>query len=127
GTNLNWDIPDLGPGEEAEVSFATVVRADAADGAGMRMGISPGSARHGGRALTDPIVHTVGAPAWEVSARAAQANGITIPDGGTVRPNGQLNYHLTAANTSTVPITDGVVVADVSGLTPYATIEALGD
>lgn len=127
GNVLHWNIPDLGPGEAAEVSFSVVVQEEAMAGTDLWTQISPGTARHGGRALTDPIVHTVGVPAWEVSARAADARGITIPDGSSLRPNGQLNYHLTATNTSDVAVQDGVVTADVSGLAPYANIEALGD
>lgn len=126
GSVMNWDIPDLGPGESAEVSFSVLVDERATAGSQLWTRITPGTARHGGSGPGEAIVHTVGAPAWEVTARAADVRGITIPDGASLRPNGRLNYHLSAANTSGVTVRDGAVVADVSGLLPYANIEALG-
>src|SRR5690625_1507526 len=125
GNVLAWHVPDLEAGESAEVTFAVQVHQDSQAGAQLRGSINTYTARHGGLAVSDPVWHGVDEVSWEVSARAAQANGVTIPNEGTVRPNGQVNYHLDVTNTSGLSVSEGEVVADVSGLVPYATIQAI--
>lgn len=124
-TILRWDVPDLAAHETAEVSFSVVVEEEAEVGAELATSITAGANSFGITYGDREVTHTVDQLSWEVSVRGAQANGVTIPHEGTVRPNGQVNYHVVAENTSGLTMTEGAVIADVSGLLPYADIEAL--
>ncbi|MGC0142882.1 hypothetical protein [Pseudactinotalea sp. Z1732] len=124
-TIMRWDVPDLAAHESAEVSFSVIVRDDADAGAELATSITAGANSFGITYGEREVTHTVDQLSWEVSVRGAQANGVTIPHEGTLRPNGQVNYHVVAENTSGLTMSEGAVIADVSGLLPYADIEAL--